>query len=129
MKHIAGVFAAVVLAAGAPALAAPAPVMTYAVIDAGKAPIMLSTTGGCGGYLRPMKAAAKLYASCSANDGKSTIAAMSYPAKKMLCALHVTRHGGIDYMTFSGSPTCRSRESLHHIDIVVTPAAPAPARH
>jgi hypothetical protein len=127
MKH-AALVAALVLAGASPALAAPAPVMTYAVIDAGKAPIMLSTTGGCGVYQRPMKAAQQLHATCSANDGKSTIAATSYPAKKMLCAAHITRQGGIDYMTFTGSTLCHASETLHHIDIVITSPPPIARR-
>lgn len=119
MRLIAATISALFVATGAPAPAAEAPVMTYAVIDSGKVPIMLSTSGTCGVYQRPMKAAQKLYASCNASDGKATIAATSYPAKKLLCAAHITRQGGIDYVTFTGTPACHTSESLHHIDLVV----------
>jgi transposase InsO family protein len=39
--------------------------------------------------------------------------------KKMLCSAHITRQGGIDYTTFSGSPNCHENRSLNHIDLVV----------
>jgi hypothetical protein len=99
--------------------AASAP-LTYAVINSSHGSIMLSTSGGCGSYQRPMKPAVRLNASCAATDGKSTIAAMTYPAKHMICATHINRQGGINYTTFSGTTACRGRQSLNHIEIVVT---------
>ena len=95
--------------------------LTYAVINSSHSAIMLSTSGGCGSYQRPIKPAARFSASCTAADGKSTLAATTYPAKQMLCASHITRQGGINYTTFDAKSRCRERQSLNHIDIVVTP--------
>ncbi len=100
--------------------AADAP-LTYAVINASRSSIMLSTSGGCGSAQRPMKPAARISASCAKTDEKSTIAATTYPAKRMLCAAHITRQGGINYTTFDATPTCREQQSLNHIEIVVAP--------
>jgi hypothetical protein len=82
---------------------------------------MLATSGGCGTYPRPMKPAARLFASCAVTDAKSTIAAMTYPAKQLLCAAHINRQGGINYTTFEGTTACSEHESLNHIEIVVAP--------
>ena len=103
------------------AKAAAAAPLTYAIINSSRSSIMLSTSGGCGSYQQPMKPSAHLSASCDAADGKSTIAATTYPAKQMLCAAHITRQGGINYTTFAGGTTCREQESLNHIQIVVAP--------
>ena len=118
---ISAVAVALVVGIGFPASAAPASpgALTYAVINTSRRSIMLSTSGGCGSYQRPMKPAARLYASCAATDGKSTIAAMTYPAKKPICAAHISRRGGINYTTFDGTATCRERQSLNHIEITV----------
>jgi len=102
---------------GKAAAAAP---LAYAVINSSSGSIMLSTSGLCGSYQRPMKPAARLYASCAVTDGKSTIAATSYPAKKMLCAAHIDRLHGINSVMFDGSATCHARASLNHIEIVVS---------
>jgi hypothetical protein len=102
--------------------AAAATPLTYAVTNASHAAIMLSTSGGCGTYQRPMKPAARFAASCAVADGKSTIAVTTYPAKQMLCAAHITRQGGINYTTFDATATCRERQSLNRIEIMVAPA-------
>jgi hypothetical protein len=68
-----------------------------------------------------MKPAVRLVASCAVTDGKSTIAAMTYPAKQMLCAAHINRQGGINYTTFEDTTNCREHLSLNHIEIVVAP--------
>jgi hypothetical protein len=103
------------------AKAAAAAPLTYAVINSSRGSIMLSTSGGCGSYQRPMKPAVRLVASCAVTDGKSTIAAMTYPAKQMLCAAHINRQGGINYTTFEDTTNCREHLSLNHIEIVVAP--------
>jgi hypothetical protein len=95
--------------------------LTYAVINSSRGSIMLSTSGGCGAHQRPMKPAARVSGSCAAVDGKSTIAATTYPAKKMLCATHIDREGGTNYTTFAGASACRQAQSLNHIDIVIAP--------
>jgi hypothetical protein len=136
MKNLA-VAVAVLLIAGisAPALADPtisitqpgntkaaasAP-LTYAIVNSSRSSVMLSTSGGCGSNQRPMKSAARLSLSCTATDGKSTIAVTTYPAKQMLCAAHITRQGGINYTTFDTTAACREQQSLNHIEIVVVP--------
>jgi hypothetical protein len=101
--------------------AAAATPLTYAVINSSHVSIMLSTSGGCGSYQRPMKPAAHLFASCSASDGKSTIAAMTYPAKQTLCAARINRQNGTNYTTFDATPACRGVQTLNHIEIVVSP--------
>jgi len=136
MKHLAAAIAvALIIGISAPASpdptititqpgtgkAAAATPLTYALINSSRATIMLSTSGGCGSYQRPMKPAARLYASCAATDRKSTIAAMTYPAKQMICAAHLNRQSGINSTTFEGSTACHERESLNHIEIVVVP--------
>jgi hypothetical protein len=136
MKHLAAAIAvALIVGISAPASAQPtititqpgnaksaatAP-LTYLVTNSSRSSIMLSTSGGCGAFQRPMKPAARLAATCAVTDGKSTIAATTYPAKKMLCAAHITRQGGINYTTFDASTGCRANQSLNHIEIVVTP--------
>ena len=137
MKHLAATIAvALTLGINAPAWADPtititqpgnakaaatAP-LTYVVTNGSHDTIMLSTSGGCGSYQMPMKPAAHLSASCRATDGKSTIAATSYPAKQMLCAAHIDRESGINQTTFdSPAQGCRGVQSLNHIEIVVAP--------
>jgi hypothetical protein len=135
MKHLtAAIAAALLLASGVPASAqstisitqpatgkaAAATPLAYAVTNGSRASIMLSTSGGCGSYQRPMKPAARLAATCAVADGKSTIAATTYPGKKMLCAAHITRQGGINYTTFAGSSTCSANQSLNRIEILVS---------
>jgi hypothetical protein len=95
--------------------------LTYAVINSSHGAIMLSTSGGCGSYQRPMKPAGHLYASCAPTDGKSTIAATTYPAKHTICAAHIDRRAGINYITLDSAIACREQESLNHIEIVVAP--------
>jgi hypothetical protein len=95
--------------------------LTYVVINSSHAKILLSTSGECGSRQRVMKPAARISAGCAVTDGKSTIAAATYPAKKMLCAAHITRQGGINYTTFDATGTCREQQSLNHIEIVVAP--------
>ena len=95
--------------------------LTYAVINSSHGSIMLSTSGGCGSNQRPIKPGTRFSASCPATDGKSTIAATTYPAKHMLCAAHINRQGGINYTTFDPTTTCREQQSLNHIEIVVAP--------
>jgi hypothetical protein len=136
MKHLTAVIvAALIIGIGAPAssdpsisitqpgntkAAATSP-LTYAVINSSRGSIMLSTSGGCGSHQRPIKPRARLSGSCAAIDGMSTIAATTYPAKKMLCATHINRQGGTNYTTFAGTSACRQAQSLNHIDIVIAP--------
>ncbi len=108
--------------------AAAAP-LTYAVINSSRSSIMLSTSGRCGSYQRPMKPAARLSASCAVTDGKSTIAATTYPGKQLLCAAHIDRQSGINYTTFDGATACHELESLNHIEIVVAPLTTLRAPH
>lgn len=89
---------------------------------------MLSTSGGCGSYQRPMKPAARLFASCAVTDGASTIASLTYPAKQKLCVAHINRQHGIDYTAFEGTNACREQQSLNHIEIVVAPPTVLRAR-
>jgi hypothetical protein len=137
LKHPIAVSAALIIGMSVPASADPAATiiqppntkaaatapLTYGVINASRLSIMLSTSGGCGFFQRPMKPAAHLYASCAVADGNSTIAATTYPAMQQICAAHVTRQNGINAITFEGSTTCRELQSLNHIEITV--ASPA----
>jgi hypothetical protein len=135
LKHVAAAITALIIGMSAPAAADPtititqpanakaaaAAPLTYAVINSSRSSIMLSTSGGCGFYQMPIKSAARLAASCKAADGKSTIAATTYPAKQMICAAHINRQGGINYTTFDTTPKCHAQQSLNHIEIVVAP--------
>jgi hypothetical protein len=136
MKHLAAaITVGLIIGTSAPALpqptvtitqpanakaAADAP-LTYVMTNTSRGTIMLSTSGSCGSYQRPMKPAARLAANCAVADGKSTIAATTYPAKQMICAVHINRQGGINYITVDPTTACHQRESLNHIEIVVAP--------
>lgn len=111
------------------AKAAAAALLTYAVTNSSRGSITLSTSGGCGSYQRQMKPAVRLVASCAVTDGKSTIAAMTYPAKQMICAAHINRQGGINYTTFDDATACHAQQSLNHIEIVVAPLTILRAPH
>jgi hypothetical protein len=91
--------------------------------------IVLSTSGGCGSYQRQMKPTVHLVASCAVTDGKSTIAALTFPAKQMICAAHINRQGGINNIMFDDTTACRAQQSLNHIEIVVAPLTILRAPH
>jgi hypothetical protein len=135
MKHLNAAVAALIIGISVPASAEPTITitqpgnakaaattpLTYGVTNSSRGLIMLSTSGGCGSYQRPMKPAVHLVASCAVTDGKSTIAALTYPAKQMLCAAHISRQGGINYTTFDDTTACHAQQGLNHIEIVVAP--------
>jgi hypothetical protein len=139
----AAIAAALIAGIGGPALADPtisitqtgntkaaaAAPLTFVTINSSRGSIVLTASGGCGASARQMKPAARIIGSCPATDGKSTIAAMTYPAKQVLCVAHINRQAGINYTTFESTTNCRERESLNHIEIVVAPLGILRAPH